>query len=62
VSSKPTIAFVTYSGVPDLSADDRLAVDALATIGIQTEAVSWDDAPGCGTGRRCCAETSTSAI
>ncbi len=39
-----TVAFVTYSGVPDLTADDRLAVAALAELGVRVEAVCWDDA------------------
>ncbi len=39
------VAFVTYSAVPDLTADDRLAVDALATLGVAADAVCWDD-PG----------------
>ena len=43
VNGTATVAFVTYSGVPDLTADDRLAVDALATLGVGTDAVSWDD-------------------
>jgi len=36
------VAFVTWSGGPDLSADDRLAADACAARGIEVEAVPWD--------------------
>jgi glutathione synthase/RimK-type ligase-like ATP-grasp enzyme len=36
------VAFVTWSGGPDLSADDRLAADACAARDIQVEAVPWD--------------------
>ncbi len=43
MSSLPTVAFVTHPGVPDLTADDRLAVDALAALGVATDAVCWDD-------------------
>ena len=44
MGSAPLVAFVTYSGIPDLTADDRLAVAALAGLGVQTDAVCWDDA------------------
>jgi glutathione synthase/RimK-type ligase-like ATP-grasp enzyme len=44
VNGSSTVAFVTYSGVPDLTADDRLAVAALAELGVRVEAVCWDDA------------------
>jgi glutathione synthase/RimK-type ligase-like ATP-grasp enzyme len=37
------VAFVTYSGEPTLTADDRLAADALATSGVRAEPVCWDD-------------------
>jgi glutathione synthase/RimK-type ligase-like ATP-grasp enzyme len=36
------VAFVTWSGGPDLSADDRLAADACADQHIHIEAVPWD--------------------
>ncbi len=36
------VAFVTWSGEPDLSADDRLAADACGDQRIQVEAVPWD--------------------
>ncbi len=36
------VAFVTWSGEPDLSADDRLAADACRDQRIQVEAVPWD--------------------
>jgi glutathione synthase/RimK-type ligase-like ATP-grasp enzyme len=38
------IALVTYSGLPFLSADDRLVLAPLAQLGIRAEAVAWDDA------------------
>jgi len=37
--------FVSYSGMPDLDADDRLAVDVLAQRGYAVAAAVWDD-PG----------------
>jgi glutathione synthase/RimK-type ligase-like ATP-grasp enzyme len=37
------IALVTYSGLPSLSADDRLVLAPLAQRGIRAEAVAWDD-------------------
>lgn len=40
---KPQIAFVTYAKKPDLTPDDRLAVDALQRVGAQTDALCWDD-------------------
>ena len=39
----PTIALVTYSGLPGLSADDRLLLPALAERGITAVPVAWDD-------------------
>jgi glutathione synthase/RimK-type ligase-like ATP-grasp enzyme len=36
-------AFVTWRGLPALSADDRLAAAALERHGVAVEAVSWDD-------------------
>lgn len=39
------IAFVTCAKVPDLSADDRLAVDELGRRGAEIEPAVWDD-PG----------------
>ena len=39
------IAFVTYSGLPGLSNDDRLAVAELTRLGAQVDATVWDD-PG----------------
>ena len=44
MSRAPLVAFVTYAGIPDLTADDRLAVAALADLSAATEAVCWDDA------------------
>lgn len=37
------IALVTYSGLPTLSADDRLLLPALAARGVHAEPASWDD-------------------
>jgi len=37
------IALVPYSGLPGLSADDRLALGPLAQQGIRAEAAAWDD-------------------
>jgi glutathione synthase/RimK-type ligase-like ATP-grasp enzyme len=39
------IAFVTYAELPDLSADDRLAVEELRRRGAEVETAVWDD-PG----------------
>jgi glutathione synthase/RimK-type ligase-like ATP-grasp enzyme len=39
------IAFVTYSGLPGLSDDDRLAVEELRRRGAEVEPAVWDD-PG----------------
>jgi glutathione synthase/RimK-type ligase-like ATP-grasp enzyme len=39
------IAFVTHAGLPELSADDRLAVEELSRRGIVVVPVVWDD-PG----------------
>jgi glutathione synthase/RimK-type ligase-like ATP-grasp enzyme len=36
-------AFVTWSGLPGLSADDRLAAAALVRRGVAVEAAVWDD-------------------
>jgi hypothetical protein len=41
----PHVAFVTYAALPELSADDRLAADALRRLGARVESVAWD-APG----------------
>jgi glutathione synthase/RimK-type ligase-like ATP-grasp enzyme len=38
-----TVAFVTHRGLPDLTADDRLAAAALVSLGLRTDAVCWDD-------------------
>jgi hypothetical protein len=38
------IAFITYGGAPDLSADDRLTLPALSRRGIEVDAVAWDAA------------------
>lgn len=38
-----SVAFVTCAGVPDLSADDRLALPELARRGIAVTPVTWDD-------------------
>lgn len=37
------IALVTWRGLPELSADDRLASAAIADLGLTADAVSWDD-------------------
>jgi glutathione synthase/RimK-type ligase-like ATP-grasp enzyme len=37
------IALVTYSRLPDLSADDRLVLAPLARRGVRAEAAAWDD-------------------
>ena len=37
------IALVTYRGLPDLAADDRLLRDALLRRGAGVDAVVWDD-------------------
>jgi glutathione synthase/RimK-type ligase-like ATP-grasp enzyme len=42
-SSRAAIALVTYRGLPDLNADDRLAARALEEIGLSADAVCWDD-------------------
>jgi hypothetical protein len=39
----PTIAFVTYTGAPDLTAGDRRVVAPLRAHGITTVAAAWDD-------------------
>lgn len=39
------VAFVTYTGLPGLSNDDRLAVPELTRLGAVVEAAMWDD-PG----------------
>ncbi|MBC5806205.1 MAG: hypothetical protein DLM53_08805 [Candidatus Eremiobacter antarcticus] len=36
--------FVTYSGLPDLDPDDRLAVDVMKSLGHQVRVAIWDDA------------------
>ena len=38
------VAFVTFHGLPGLSADDQLAVTALRARGATVEAAAWDDA------------------
>jgi hypothetical protein len=38
----PHIAFVTYTAVPELSADDRLGVEALQQLGARVDSVVWD--------------------
>jgi glutathione synthase/RimK-type ligase-like ATP-grasp enzyme len=43
LSSAPIVAFVTWAGLTDLVADDRLAATALADLGVRTDAVCWDD-------------------
>jgi glutathione synthase/RimK-type ligase-like ATP-grasp enzyme len=43
LNSDAAVAFVTYQGLPDLNADDRRAADALARLGLRTDAVRWDD-------------------
>jgi len=44
LSREPRVAFVTYRGLPELNADDGLAVAALQALGIRVDAVCWDDA------------------
>ena len=43
MSSDVRVALVTYQGLKDLNADDRLAAAALADIGLPTDPVCWDD-------------------
>jgi glutathione synthase/RimK-type ligase-like ATP-grasp enzyme len=43
LSNATRIALVTYRGLPDLNADDRLAAAALENLGLHTDAVCWDD-------------------
>lgn len=42
-SGGPRVAFVTFPGLPGLSADDRLAIPAFARRGARVQAVCWDD-------------------
>ena len=44
MNSGARVAFVTYRGLPDLNADDRLAATALTDLGLRADAVCWDDA------------------
>jgi hypothetical protein len=37
------VAFVTWRGVPNLTRDDRLAADALASRGVEIRPAVWDD-------------------
>jgi hypothetical protein len=39
----PDFTFVTYAQMPDLDADDRLAVDVLAQRGLRAVPAVWDD-------------------
>jgi hypothetical protein len=39
----PDFTFVTYAQMPDLDADDRLAVDVLAQRGLHAAPAVWDD-------------------
>ena len=39
----PTVALVTYAGVPDLTPDDRLLADSLGRVGIHSVPAVWDD-------------------
>lgn len=39
----PDFTFVTYDGLPNLDPDDRLAVDALASLGITVDVAVWTD-------------------
>lgn len=39
----PRIALVTHAGLPELAADDRLAVRALAERGAEVRVLAWDD-------------------
>jgi len=43
LNSGARIAFVTYTGLPGLNADDRRAASALEDLGLPTDAVLWDD-------------------
>ena len=43
MSNQVRIALVTYRGLPELNADDRLAAAALEQLGIPADAVCWDD-------------------
>ena len=43
MTGKARVALVTYRGLPNLNADDRLAAAALQRLGLRTEAVCWDD-------------------
>jgi len=43
LSSRTRIAFVTYEELPDLNPDDRRAAAALHDLGLQADAVCWDD-------------------
>jgi hypothetical protein len=40
--SPSRVALITYSGVPAITADDRLLSDALVARGAQVEARPWD--------------------
>jgi hypothetical protein len=42
-TSQFDFSFVTYSGLPDLDPDDRLALAALERRGFRSQAVVWDD-------------------
>ncbi len=41
-----TVLFVTWSGLPELAADDRLAADRLRARGVDVGSVAWDAAHG----------------
>jgi glutathione synthase/RimK-type ligase-like ATP-grasp enzyme len=43
LSNRNRIAFVTYRGLPDLNADDRLAASAVEALGLPVDALCWDD-------------------
>jgi glutathione synthase/RimK-type ligase-like ATP-grasp enzyme len=37
------IAFATYNQLPELASDDQMVLGPLATLGIETDGVTWDD-------------------
>lgn len=39
----PRVALVTYAGLPELSADDRLLLAPLAARGVRAEPATWED-------------------
>jgi glutathione synthase/RimK-type ligase-like ATP-grasp enzyme len=43
LNRRPSVAFVTYRGLPGLNPDDRRAAAALESLGTRVDAVCWDD-------------------